>query len=152
MKTHTETLLKILEARLLAKNNWKKIILDRKWINKNISKNAGVYVLKEKKNLVYVGETGSLRGRMLDLIDSRHHCVRRTIGMKYFSKRKGFRKADSKNKFPQKIEKLVDSYIITKLSIAILEVPFGRKELEEYVQKTIKVENRLNKRGKRNSD
>lgn len=96
-----------------------------------------------------MGETGNLKGRMNDLLDSRHHTVRRTIGQKLFSTMEGFQKATTKSKFPEHIESLVNEHICTKLSLAFLEVKLGRKELEELIEPSIGIDIRLNKRGKR---
>lgn len=145
---NTEKYIKDLKDKLLDTKNWKSITMSRTWTSK-FPTDAGVYALKENRKVVYVGETGNLRGRMNDLLDSRHHTVRRTIGERYFSKAKGFKKATVKKKFPDKIEKKVNKYICDNLKIACLEVPLGRKELEEFIEAGIPKELRLNKRGKR---
>ena len=137
-----------LSAKLFHPDNWSTVTMSRKWTGK-IPPEAGVYVLKENENIVYVGETGNLRERMNDLLDSRHHTVRRTIGEKLFSKTEGFKKATTKEKFPDHIEKLVNNHITDNLKVAYLEIPMGRKELEEFIEATISKDQRLNKRGKR---
>ena len=108
-----------------------------------------MYILIENNRIVYVGETGSIKGRMRDLCDSRHHNVRRNIGSKYYSKEKGYKPASCKDKFPDHIEKLVDQYIKNKLKLSYLEVELGRKEVEEYIEKDLDPTYRLNIRGKR---
>ena len=133
---------------LLKEGNWQKIVLTRQWTS-SIPSKAGVYALKEENELVYVGETGNLRGRMTDLLDSRHHTVRRSIGKKLFAHQLGFVQATTKNKFPDSIEILVNGHICNNLRIAFLPVSLGRKELEEYIEKNIIEEIKLNKRGKR---
>jgi GIY-YIG catalytic domain len=140
-----------LKISLVGKGNWEKIQLTREWTSK-IPQEAGVYVLKENSKLVYVGETGNLRGRMNDLLDTRHHSVRRTIGKKYFNNVKGFIPATTKIKFPDHIERLVNKYITENLKIAYLRVPLGRKELEEFIEKDIYKEIKLNSRGKRKTN
>ncbi|CAM3502118.1 GIY-YIG domain-containing protein [Flavobacterium longum] len=122
--------------------------MTRRWAE-SIPEEAGVYVMKENDKIVYVGETGNLQGRMYDLLDSRHHTVRRTIGEKLFSNEEGFTKATTRKKFPEHIEELVNNHICTNLYLAYLEVQLGRKELEEFIESDIEVETRLNKRGKR---
>jgi len=122
--------------------------MTRSWA-RDIPEEAGVYAMKENDRIVYVGETGNLQGRMFDLLDSRHHTVRRTIGEKFFLETDGFMKATAKRKFPEHIEVMVNDHICTKLSLAYLEVQLGRKELEELIEGHIEVEARLNKRGKR---
>jgi hypothetical protein len=53
--------------KLLAADNWQSIILAREWAN-GISKKAGVYAIKHDTDIVYVGESGSLGGRMKDCL------------------------------------------------------------------------------------
>lgn len=137
-----------LKSTLFENDNWKDILLTRAWTT-TIPSVAGVYALKEANEIVYVGETGNLRGRMTDLLDSRHHTVRRSIGHKLFANLEGFIQATTKKKFPEHIEILVNDHIRKNLQIAFIQVPLGRKELEEYIEKNIKEEIKLNKRGKR---
>ena len=137
-----------LKLNLFKEDNWQEIVLTRQWTS-SIPSKAGVYALKEETELVYIGETGNLRGRMTDLLDSRHHTVRRSIGKKLFSHHEGFIQATTKNKFPDHIEILVNEHICNNLRIAFLPVSLGRKELEEFIEKNIKEDIKLNKRGKR---
>ena len=133
---------------LLDEKNWEPVELTSEWFA-SIKHVPAVYVLIESGRIVYVGETGSLQGRMRDLRDSRHHNVRRHIGEKYYSKKEGYEKASSKQKFPEHIEKLVDRYIKSKLKLSYLEIRLGRKEVEEYIEKDINPKYRLNVRGLR---
>jgi len=66
-----------LKNQLFKADNWNDISLTRQWAS-TIPSKAGVYVLREETEIVYVGETGNLKGRMNDLLDSRHHSIRRT--------------------------------------------------------------------------
>lgn len=120
-----------IESYLFNSSNWKNIILTRKWA-KDQPQNAGVYMLFEDDTPVYAGESGSISGRITDLLDSRHHTVRRSIGIKRFSTVKGFEKATTKKKFPSHIETLVNNQIL-KFKLCVLPLKFGRKEFEEYV-------------------
>ena len=147
----TEKYLEELKKKLLSKNNFKKVVMTREWASK-IPNTSGVYVFKDSDKIVYVGETGNLRGRMKDLLDSRHHTVRRTIGERFYCDIPGFAKATTKLKFPENIELLVNEHICTKLFLAYLEVKLGRKELEEYIHSIIDTNVRLNKRGKRKTN
>lgn len=137
-----------LKDQLFSEDNWKKIELTRQWTS-TVPSTAGVYAVKEGAEIVYVGETGNLKGRMNDLLDSRHHTIRRTIGKNLFSNNKDFIQATTKNKFPEKYEKLLNKHICENLKIAYLPVKLGRKELEEHIEQDIKTEIKLNKRGKR---
>lgn len=140
-----------LKKSLLSPDNFQEVVMTREWASK-VPSVAGVYVFKDSEKIVYVGETGNLRGRMKDLLDSRHHTIRRTIGERFYCDINGFSKATSRNKFPEHIEDLVNVYICNKLSIAFLEVKLGRKELEEHIHSIIETEVRLNKRGKRKTN
>ena len=140
-----------LKNKLLANDNWEKIELSRKWTS-NFPKKAGVYVLKRDDKLIYVGESGNLKGRMNDLLDSRHHSVRRTLGKNLYVNIEGFVQATTKTKFPDNIEKLLDKYISKNIKIAYLTVLLGRKELEEFIEKDIDENFKLNKRGKRKTN
>jgi hypothetical protein len=140
-----------LRQRLLQQDNFSQVVMTRDWAKKIPSK-PGVYVFKDNDKIVYVGETGNLRGRMKDLLDSRHHTIRRTIGVKFYSTIDGFVKATTKIKFPEHIELLVNEHICKKLLLAYIPVSLGRKELEEMIESDIDKEVRLNKRGKRKAD
>lgn len=142
--------LQSLKHSLLDPDNWRPITLTREWVELAPDE-AGVYVLKHMGELVYVGETGNLRGRMQDLLNSRQHSVRRTLGKKLFSDHEGFAPATERVKFPDHIETLLNSHFTTNLSIAYLEVSLGRKELEELIDSELNPLFRLNKRGKRRS-
>ncbi len=137
-----------LKNALFNQNNWKEISLTRQWASQFPSQ-AGVYALKEKDEIIYVGETGNIRGRMYDLLDSRNHSIRRTIGKVLFSDKVGFVQATTKQKFPDQFERMVNDHISNNLKIAFLVVELGRKELEELIERDIKIEIKLNKRGKR---
>lgn len=54
-----------------------------KWM-KQFPSGPGVYAIFELGELAYVGESGSLRGRMGDLLDTRHHTLRRSLGEERF--------------------------------------------------------------------
>lgn len=140
-----------LKDKLLNEENWKEIELTRKWTS-TIPSKAGVYALKHGEEIVYVGETGNLKGRMNDLLDSRHHTIRRTIGKILFSHQSNFIQATTKIKFPDKYEELLNKHICENLKIAYLTLELGRKELEELVEKEMKAEIKLNKRGKRKTN
>ncbi|RZJ33970.1 MAG: hypothetical protein EOO51_11470 [Flavobacterium sp.] len=143
-----EKYLHLLKEKLLNPSNFKPILIARSWA-KTAPEAAGVYALKENGNIVYVGETGNLQGRMYDLLDSRQHTVRRTIGERLFVNIGGFEKATTRKKFPIHIEELVNDHICVKLSVAYIEVSLGRKELEELIEGEIEKNIKLNKRSKR---
>jgi hypothetical protein len=129
--------------KLLAADNWQSVILSREWAN-SISRKAGVYAIKHDADIVYVGESGSLGGRMKDLLDSRNHTIRRSIGKKYFSKHAEYHKATSSICYAPSIEQLINKFINDKMTVAFIEMPLGRKELEDYLMGTINIKLRLN--------
>ena len=104
-----ENILKEYDKKLLDKINRSIFVSDSKW-NKSISPETGVYAFFQGEDILYIGETGSLRGRMSDVRRTLNHTFRRTIGNKLYSDIDGFTKATSKNKFPDKIEDKIDKY------------------------------------------
>jgi len=137
-----------LQSQLLDNKNFISILLSRSWA-RQAPDEAGVYALKENDQVIYVGETGNLRGRMIDLLDSRNHILRRTIGSTYYSDHPEFKVATASSKFPEAIEQLVNDHICFRLKVSYLAVSLGRKELEELIQATIPTGTGLNKRGRR---
>ena len=120
-----EKYLKKLEVFLLSvdRNNAE---LTSEWAN-SFPTLAGVYLARQEDRIVYIGETGSLSGRMHDMLDTRHHNLRRQIGHKLFGV-----KASTTEKFSPDNEKTLESYIHEKISISYIVVKLGRKELEEH--------------------
>jgi len=91
----------------------------------------GVYIFRRGESIIYVSETGSLPGRMKDIIDTRNHTLRRSVGTKLYSDRIDFTKSSSKQRFCDAIEKQLNQYIVSNLTLSFLPVSLGRKELEE---------------------
>lgn len=120
--------------------------LTRTWANSQPD-DAGVYMLFEKGKPVYVGESGKISVRIYDMLDSRHHTVRRAIGELRFSNHEGHQKATSKHKHPEHIETLVQK-TMSKLKLCVLPISIGRKEFEEYIYPIYEPDfNRKSKRG-----
>ncbi len=136
------------EKVLINRRNRKKIKLSRDWVNK-LPAEPGIYVVFENNKVVYVGETGNIRGRMKDLLDSRHHILRRNIGRYNFSNEPNYENATTKKRFPEHIEKKVNQWLEKKTKVSILPLKIGRKELEETLVR--KYNPKYNKRGQRNS-
>lgn len=124
--------LKSLERKLTSSNNWKRIHLTREW-TKQLPNEAGVYIIRENDTICYVGETGLLRSRMRDLLDTRNHTLRRNIGNSRYAKEPGFQKATASRKFNPAIEARLNKWIEANLEISTLVVGLGRKELEEFI-------------------
>ena len=108
---------------------------------------AGVYTVFEKDELCYVGETGSLRGRQKDLTRTVNHTLRRSIGNLKFAETKGFKKATSRKKFPENIEKKLNNWMMDNIKISFMPIKLGRKELEEIICEEEKP--KYNKKGRR---
>jgi len=127
------------------KNN---IVLNRVW-SKDFSNSPGVYIFFENDKVVYVGETTSIKERMRDILDTRHHTLRRKIGAFNFSDIPEYKKANSKTKFPSIIEDLVSNWMVKKMKLSFIEVRLGRKELEDLIIKKYNPKyNSISKRGK----
>lgn len=138
-KFETEKYLNSLYQQLLNKCEVHKIELTRAWAS-NFPSVPGVYVFRDKKKIIYVGETGSLKGRMKDMIDTRNHVLRRNIGNKLFCEIRGFEPATARKKFIATIEDMLNTHIQKNLTICCMPVSLGRKELEEKIQFEFKPE------------
>ncbi len=104
---------------------------DDAWIGE-FPDEPGVYAVFREALLIYIGETASIRKRMRDLRDTRNHTLRRKIG-KELAHHPEFIHATASKKYPDEIERLLTETMRTTLTVAVLPVFFGRKELEEYV-------------------
>jgi len=138
-------ILKKYERLLFSNKNNMPVELTLDWVRK-FPIEPGVYAFFKQDELVYIGETGSIQGRMNDVRSTRNHTLRRNIGTKRFSKHKHYKEASSTNKFPDNIESLVDKYM-KKMSVSVVPINIGRTEFEEYM--TDKYEIDYNKKLKR---
>lgn len=130
----TTKYLRLLSNRILNKCQSQKIELTRAWAS-DFPSQPGVYIFRDKKKIIYVGETGNLRGRMKDMIDTRNHVLRRNIGNRLYCKIKGFEPATAKKKFIAVIEDMLNTHIKKNLTVCYMTTELGRKELEEKIQK-----------------
>jgi hypothetical protein len=96
---------------------------------KTVSTSPGVYCLYEGKRMIYVGETSSLRARISELFETRHHTCRRTLGRVLYATHPNYEPASSKKAFSAEIESLLTSHMVTLRFLAV-PVAFGRKEIE----------------------
>lgn len=106
------------------------ILLTRTWATQ-FPNTPGVYIFRTGDTIIYAGETGSIRGRMKELIDTRNHTLRRSLGAKLYSDRIVYAKASSKRRFCDAIEEELNQYISSNLTFSFIPVALGRKELEE---------------------
>ncbi len=125
--------LQSLYDKLLSESDSHRIELTRAWASK-FQSTPGVYIFRDKEEIIYVGETGNLRGRMKDMIDTRNHVLRRNIGNKLFCSINGFEPATAKRKFVDVIEEMLNAHIKENLTVHCMPVELGRKELEEKIQ------------------
>ncbi len=131
---------------LINPRNKQKVTLESEWI-KALPSEPGTYVIFESGELVYVGETGNIRGRIKDMRDTRHHTLRRNVGSVNFSNTPGYKRASSKKKFPKDIECKVEEWFKSKFEVSVLPLKLGRKELEEKICK--EHEPKYNQKGQR---
>lgn len=129
--------------------NWKLFEFSKDWLM-TFDTEAGVYAIREEGQICYVGETGSLRKRMKDLLDTRNHSLRRTIGNKRFSDKEGFEIGTASKKFPLKFEEELNRIFEDNFEVSAIVVKIGRKELEERLVEKLKPI--YNSREKRKAD
>lgn len=129
-KNEIDSYLQKLEDQLINQVPKISIELSRSWSN-NFPKAAAVYIFREGEEICYVGETGSIQGRMSDVLNTKNHTLRRNIGHSHFSEVPGFTKANSKKGFTEDIETMLNNKITNDLTISFVLVELGRKELEE---------------------
>ncbi|MDE5487300.1 hypothetical protein [Elizabethkingia meningoseptica] len=129
-KTQIEEYLVKFENELLNNSEKKKIELSRSWAN-SFPNEAAVYIFREDGEICYVGETGSIQGRMNDILNTKNHTLRRNLGNHYFSELPNYEKPSSRKGFCEEIENLLNKKIITDLTVSYILVDLGRKELEE---------------------
>lgn len=107
---HYETAIVAAPRRVLAGDSgWKK----------DITRDAGVYVIWKGKTPVYVGESSALRARMRDLTNFKNHSFAKKTCALF-----GLCASDKKS--------LVSAYS-SNYELSFCAVPFGRKEVEEYL-------------------
>ena len=129
-KTQVEEFLVKLENQLLNNSEQKKIELSRNWAN-SFPNDAAVYLFRENGEICYVGETGSIKGRMNDILNTKNHTLRRNLGNHYFAELPNYEKPSSRKSFCDEIEISLNEKIITDLTVSYILVELGRKELEE---------------------
>ena len=109
-KTQVEEFLVKLENQLLNNSEQKKIELSRNWAN-SFPNDAAVYLFRENGEICYVGETGSIKGRMNDILNTKNHTLRRNLGNHYFAELPNYEKPSSRKSFCDEIEILLNEKI-----------------------------------------
>ena len=100
-----------------------------KWITDKIREEPGVYLAFEKGKIVYVGETTNLCKRFIHLTNTQNHCLRISIG----KDKKACKKGSSRKKCPPHTEKEIDRWLTQGMKFTWLNIPLGRKEIEEKI-------------------
>jgi len=140
-----------LENKLLKKSEKHSIQLTRQWAKKFPSE-AAVYLFREDGEICYVGETGNLKGRMTDILNTQNHTIRRNLGYSHFSELANYEKASSRKKYSDDIEILLNKRIENNLTLSFIVTDLGRKELEERLFEKLKPKYSLKgKRGIKNN-
>ena len=145
-KTEIEEYLLKLEHKLIIESERKPIELTRNWAN-SFPNQSAVYLFREEGEICYVGESGSIRGRMNDILNTKNHTVRRNLGNTHYSEHPNYEKATSKKSFADEIELMLNDRIQNHLTLSYIVVDLGRKELEERLY--AKLNPKYNLKGKR---
>ena len=148
MNQRIEDYLSKLENELL-NGNWRTFENSINWAEQFPSA-AGVYAVKDEGIICYVGESGNIKKRMRDLLDTRNHSLRRSIGGARFAGQEGYEIATPSRKFPPRFEEELNRVLEDNFEVSAIEVPIGRKELEERMVEKLKP--KYNTREKRKSD
>jgi len=137
-----------IKEHILKHENRKSMLLTREW-SKTFPIEAGVYCIFEDNVLKYVGESGSIRGRMTDLLNTKNHNFRRILGNLKYSSHIGYEKATSYKSFIPEIESGLQDWITNHCKVSYLTVHIGRKEFEDWLQDELYDIVLLNKRKRR---
>jgi len=129
-KTEIEEYLLKLEHKLLIESEKHSIELTRDW-SKSFPNESAVYLFREDGEICYVGETGSLRGRMTDILNTKNHTIRRNLGNSHYSELPNYEKPSSRKGFSDDIEIMLNDQIQNHLTLSFITLSLGRKELEE---------------------
>ena len=129
-KTEIEEYLVKFEHKLLIESERHSIELTREWA-KSFPNVSTVYLFREEGEVCYVGETGSLRGRMTDILNTKNHTIRRNLGNSHYSEFPNYEKPSSRKGFSNDIENILNDRIEKHLTLSFITLNLGRKELEE---------------------
>ncbi len=128
--TEIEKYLQNIEKKLLYEAERLNINLNRDWAN-SFPNESAVYLFRENNEICYVGETGSLKGRMNDILNTKNHTIRRNFGNVHFCDFENYQKPSSSRGFCKEIEILLNAKIEKNLTLSYIILTLGRKELEE---------------------
>jgi predicted GIY-YIG superfamily endonuclease len=111
--------------RLLLSGNKIKFSFDKNWSN-NFTKLAGVYAVFCNDDLLYIGESASIKERMKEIKRTINHSFRKKLGKHLFNDA-----VLTKGKYDLEIENSLNEYYLTNIYVSFIEVEFGRIEIEE---------------------
>jgi hypothetical protein len=111
--------------RLLLYGNKIKFSFDKNWSN-NFTKLAGVYAIFCNDDLLYIGESASIKERMKEIKRTINHSFRKKLGKHLYCDA-----IITNGKFDNEIENSLNEYYITNLYVSFIEIEFGRIEIEE---------------------
>ncbi len=144
-KIEIEEYLAKLEDELLIESERHSIELTSEWA-KSFPEESAVYLFREDCKVCYVGETGSLRGRMFDIRYTKNHTLRRNLGNHHYFRLPNYEKPSSKKGFSHDIEIKLDDKIQKHLTLSYITISLGRKELEERLFDKLKPEYNLQRK------
>jgi len=124
-----ESLIEEIENQLLLSKQYR--LYSDNW-TKDMPSYAGIYVIRNREKIVYVGETANIKDRMKkDMKNTQNHNVRRNIGKYHYSDHPDYYPATSKKKFAPSIESLINEFCSKFLTVSFAVVHVGRLEVEE---------------------
>lgn len=109
----------------LLNGNKLKFSFDKNWSD-NFTRKAGVYAVFSNNELLYIGESASVKERMKEIKRTINHSFRKKLGKHLFGDA-----TLNKGKFDEKIESFLNEYYLQNIYISFIEVEFGRIEIEE---------------------
>lgn len=112
--------------RLLLDGNKIKFSFDKNWSN-NFTKLAGVYAVFCINELLYIGESASVKERMKEIKRTINHSFRKKLGKHLY----GNDAILTNGKFNIEIENALNEYYINNIYVSFIEIEFGRIEIEE---------------------
>jgi len=121
-----------IESELLKKEKRISVKFGKEWTNQFPAKPA-VYMFFEDGKICYIGETGSIKGRMGDLRNTKNHNLRRNVGAAKFSEHKEYIKASSSRGYHKEIEEFLNITLEKNFAVSYFEIQIGRKEFEEWI-------------------
>lgn len=126
-----ESLIEEIETQLLQSKQYK--LYSDNW-TKELPSYAGIYVIRNGEQIVYVGETANIKDRIKkDMKNTQNNTIRRNIGKYHYNNHSEYYPATSKKKYAPSIESLINEYCSKYLAVSFAIVHVGRLEVEEFL-------------------